>query len=167
MPEEQPAQEPCAGFWAWGEDYRYLPDTFVRKVLPDPATGCWVWQGGVTGGQPSRGREFQYGNYWDQTGQVRTYAHRFSYKTLVGPITAGLQLDHLCRRPICCNPAHLEPVTPRENTRRGEKNGRKPKKTCLRGHPYEGENVRVDPRGLRHCRSCEKILRRDGKNILS
>lgn len=30
-----------------------------------------------------------------------------------------MQLDHLCRNPACCNPSHLEPVTPKENTRRG------------------------------------------------
>lgn len=28
------------------------------------------------------------------------------------------ELDHLCRRPACCNPDHLEPVTHRTNMRR-------------------------------------------------
>lgn len=45
-------------------------------------------------------------------------AHRLSYTLHVGPIPAGLQLDHLCRSRICVNPAHLEPVTPKENIRR-------------------------------------------------
>ncbi|MFK5284023.1 HNH endonuclease signature motif containing protein, partial [Lacticaseibacillus paracasei] len=46
-------------------------------------------------------------------------AHRFMYERLVGPIPAGMQLDHLCRVRPCCNPAHLEPVTQRENIARG------------------------------------------------
>lgn len=42
------------------------------------------------------------------------------YELLVGPIPPGLQIDHLCRNKICVNPAHLEPVTHRENLMRGK-----------------------------------------------
>lgn len=48
----------------------------------------------------------------------RMLAHRAAYELLVGPIPAGLTLDHLCRNTKCCNPAHLEPVTNAENVRR-------------------------------------------------
>jgi hypothetical protein len=47
-------------------------------------------------------------------------AHRVAYELFVGQIPEGLQLDHLCRQPSCCNPAHLEPVTARENVRRAQ-----------------------------------------------
>lgn len=47
-------------------------------------------------------------------------AHRVAWKLLHGPIPAGLILDHKCRQRRCCNPAHLEPVTVRVNTMRGE-----------------------------------------------
>ncbi len=74
--------------------------------------GCWIWHGDVenTGyGRISRGR-----------GRAdRDLAHRWMYKRLVGPIPESLQIDHLCRRKRCVNPAHLEPVTPAENQRRG------------------------------------------------
>jgi hypothetical protein len=47
-------------------------------------------------------------------------AHRIAYEAFRGPIAAGLEIDHLCRNPRCCNPVHLEPVTHRENVRRGK-----------------------------------------------
>ncbi len=45
-------------------------------------------------------------------------AHRFAYESLVGPVPAGLELDHLCRVKGCVNPEHLEVVTRGENVRR-------------------------------------------------
>lgn len=45
-------------------------------------------------------------------------AHRVAYELFVGPIPAGLDIDHLCTVRACCNPAHLEPVTRKENIRR-------------------------------------------------
>jgi hypothetical protein len=45
-------------------------------------------------------------------------AHRFVYEWLVGPISEGLELDHLCSNTLCINPDHLEPVTGEENRRR-------------------------------------------------
>jgi hypothetical protein len=46
-------------------------------------------------------------------------AHRVIYEALVGPIPAGLVLDHLCANRACVNPAHLEPVTKSQNAIRG------------------------------------------------
>lgn len=46
-------------------------------------------------------------------------AHRAVYDEIVGPIPYGLTLDHLCANPPCVNPAHMEPVTPGENRKRG------------------------------------------------
>lgn len=47
------------------------------------------------------------------------------YEQKVGPIPEGLVIDHLCRRPRCINPAHLEAVTNEENVRRGAAVGAK------------------------------------------
>lgn len=80
---------------------------------------------------------------------------------MVGPIPAGLVLDHLCRVRRCCNPAHLEPVTQRENLMRGasfvEENALKT--ACPKGHPLTGRNV-VYWRGHRKCRECDNARRR-------
>jgi hypothetical protein len=72
----------------------------------DPASGCHVWQG--------RKNAKGYG----QVGR-HGLAHRVAYEAACGPIPDGLVIDHLCRNRACCNPAHMEPVTPGENVRRG------------------------------------------------
>lgn len=69
---------------------------------------CWLW----TGTMHKKG----YGQFWD--GSAIVGAHRASYVLLVGPIPESLTIDHLCRVPACVNPAHLEPVTASENSRR-------------------------------------------------
>lgn len=54
------------------------------------------------------------------------YTHRVMYEAANGPIPDGLHIDHLCRNRSCCNPEHLEAVTPRENLRRSTEANRKP-----------------------------------------
>ena len=72
-------------------------------------TPCHLWQGTKTrdgyGIMTVAGR--------------RDCAHRVAYRLRHGQIPEGKCLDHLCRRPSCVNPEHLEPVTQAENCRRG------------------------------------------------
>src|SRR3977135_3690762 len=70
--------------------------------------GCWPWLGSTTG---SGYGQIRYGGH--------LLAHRIAYVLRKGDIPTGLQLDHLCRNRSCVNPAHLEPVTGRENPLRG------------------------------------------------
>ena len=97
------------------------PARFWHKVdkdgpVPDyrPELGpCWIWTGGLTSID-------EYGTFAvDTTAHRSVLAHRYSYELNVGPIPDGLQIDHLCRVHPCVNPTHLEPVTQRENVRRG------------------------------------------------
>lgn len=107
-------------------------------------------------------------------------AHRALYELMVGPIPAGHDLDHLCHTAdptclrdrdcphrACCNPAHLEPVTERENTLRGSSpialNAAKTH--CHNGHEFTPENtyvVRTAARRLpgRGCRECRRLYMR-------
>jgi hypothetical protein len=101
---------------------------------------------------------------------LRRQAHRYAYELLVGPIASGLVLDHLCRNPGCVNPKHLEPVTDRENTRRGISSAAEnAKKThCYRGHPFDERNTYVNLKGKRACRECAKAYQkrlRDSRRV--
>ena len=109
--------------------------------------GCWEWIGAKgTGG---------YGRF------RHAPAHRVMYERLVGPIPAGLQIDHLCRNRDCVNPAHLEPVTQTVNILRGDGwAGLHARKThCPRGHPLEGANLLIVTHGWRRCRICYRLSR--------
>ncbi len=84
-------------------------------VKVDVLGDCWLWAAGLDGHGYG---QFRVGSRTDGTRRM-VRAHRWAYEHLVGVIPDGLDLDHLCRTPRCVNPAHLEPVTNRENSRRG------------------------------------------------
>ena len=119
---------------------------FIRQRVAVDGNGCWIWQGAINAGG--------YGRVPVRKGNT---AHRLSYRTFVGPIPEGLQLDHLCRVRACCNPEHLEPVTSRENTFRGQTPAalNAAKTHCPQGHPFEGENV-YHWQGRRFCKTCKR-----------
>lgn len=135
----------------YGQDL--LPDRFWEKVFPEPNTGCWLWGGAWC----SEG----YGSF--RMGGKTVKVHRLSFITLGSLIPSGLQLDHLCRQRSCVNPDHLEPVTARENVRRGNGpagiNSRKTE--CDFGHPFDVDNTRYDPDGKRNCKKCDARRTRD------
>lgn len=89
---------------------RFHHRTLAGPLYVEDESGCWIWQ------RSYRGAYGQWGSRRD--GGTRL-AHRALYEHLVGPVPDGYDLDHLCRNPACVNPDHLEPVTHRENMRRG------------------------------------------------
>jgi hypothetical protein len=145
--------------------YKWLDEKlelrFWAKIAPDPATGCWIWVGGLG---PSG-----YGKYW-KDGKTRGQAHRMVYERLIGEVPNGLELDHVCRVRACVNPAHLEPVTHRENIRRSpliaaafaaRVDEQKSITHCPQGHEYTAENTQRDKRGCRLCRTCQRAAQAD------
>ena len=168
-------------WWKYGDPLirmRGMPpaDRFWPKVDKDgPVPGsrpdlgpCWLWTDAPC-------RETGYGQFWiDETNRM---AHRVAYELTVGPISEGLQLDHLCHpgdyscppatclHRLCVNPAHLLPATPAANNARSTSptaiNGRK--KRCKWGHWFTPENTRAyrlkNGRYGRACRECERRRR--------
>lgn len=129
---------------------RQIARRFVAKLAP--GDNCWLWTGHI-----------------DKQGYARLrgaggrnapvlYAHRFSYEFFVAPVPLGLTIDHLCRIRHCVNPAHLEPVTQRENMLRGESPGARAVRrgTCQQGHTYDY----VTPSGTHRCRQCDNATSR-------
>ena len=108
--------------------------------------GCWLWKATI---RSQRG----YGAFTVSKRSIMP-AHRTVYRILRGPIRDGLVLDHLCRVRSCVNPDHLEPVTARENIRRG--NGvcgvNIRMEICKNGHQFD--EVRRD--GKRGCSICRR-----------
>ena len=123
-------------------------ESFWLRVDRSNPDGCWPWLG-----------EASYHGYARVTlGGVKRQAHRWAYEFLVGNVPDGLELDHLCRNRRCCKPAHLEPVTHRENIIRGDTipSTNLRKTHCPRGHPYDAENTRYGS-SQRLCRQCQRV----------
>lgn len=127
-------------------------ERMLAKIVVDEISGCHLWQGELSDegyGLVSEG---------GKNGGRRVKAHRAMWELVVGPIPAGLTLDHVAARGCvhrhCVNTAHLEPVPIGVNVLRGNgpsaANARKTR--CSKGHPFDN----VTRRGKRECIRCRR-----------
>lgn len=135
-------------------------DKFMDRVSVEE-NGCWKWTGGLTSG---------YGKFSINSTKTML-AHIWSYLYHKGEYDPKLDLDHLCHNGSgcsggpscehrrCVNPNHLEPVTHKENSMRGQCGAyRKIKTHCDSGHEFTEENtIYYKTTGCRRCRTCHNL----------
>jgi hypothetical protein len=143
--------------------------TRVGAAGPDE---CWLWLGAI--GPRGYPTPIPLARRPDGSRVVRTPA-QLAWQTTIGPIPAGLTIDHLCRTPACVNPHHLELVTREENTRRRDLPQRFPpvnpavpqpvaadagRTHCRRGHEYAVLGWYTNGAGKRTCAECSRMRNR-------
>ena len=127
--------------------------SFIERIEVDPRTGCWLWRGH----RDPRG----YGRFSPPgrrtSAKVSSLAHRWAFERFIGPVPAGLVLDHFyCDTTSCANPCHVRPATQRENVLRSDSPvaWRLAQTHCKRGHEFTPQNTCVRPDGRRKCKRC-------------
>lgn len=100
-------------------DSRSFASRFWAKVTKTQR-GCWLWTGATSGGGG-----MQHGQVtWRGRYRTPQKAHRIAWELTRGPIPAGLQVNHHCDIPLCCNPDHLYLGTQFDNMRDASVRGR-------------------------------------------
>ena len=116
---------------------------FWAKV--NKTENCWIWTASTNG---------QGYGCFRIDGKTRR-AHGIAWALANGPVSVGLELDHLCRNPSCVRPSHLEPVTHKVNMLRGKnvatENIKKKVSKC--GEPFD----HINKYGHRACHNCLRI----------
>lgn len=81
----------------WPDDRPSPEDRFFSKFIPEPNSGCWLWEAGVNA--------CGYGTI--RVERRSTLAHRLSWEIHKGVIPEGFNVLHQCDVRCCVNPEHL------------------------------------------------------------
>lgn len=115
----------------------------LDRITINEYTDCWEWNLF----RDSRG----YGSL--SNNGVTKRPHQLAYELWRGKVPEGLEIDHLCRNPCCCNPRHLDAVTHAVNMARS--GAMREKAThCKYGHEFKLHGFRAGRQRL--CRICHR-----------
>jgi hypothetical protein len=103
---------------------------------------CWLWTGFVL--------DSGYGRYG------RIMAHRRSAQLAKMELPPRFHVHHTCGVKLCVRPDHLMVVSPQQHR---ELHGWSATE-CIRGHDLTGYNLRVNKRGHRTCRECDRLRKK-------
>lgn len=85
-------------------DAQLLDERFWRNVCKSDVDSCWEWTAALRAG---------YGCI-KVSGKLES-CHRLAFVLTYGPVPDGMIVGHKCDNRKCCNPAHLEAITYRQN----------------------------------------------------
>jgi hypothetical protein len=89
-------------------------EKFMRFVMPEPNSGCWLWVGGE--------QRYGYGSF--RLNKKGHMAHKFSYEMYKEKVPDGMVILHKCDVTACVNPDHLEVGTQADNLKDMHDRGR-------------------------------------------
>lgn len=77
---------------------------FMKYVIPEPNSGCWLWLGAIVRGK----RGYDRGSFILHTnGRRSSLAHKAAYLMFRGTVPDGKLVCHKCDVSLCVNPDHL------------------------------------------------------------
>lgn len=136
-------------FWRKVDKYGGYPNFEDPLMLLSGEDGeCWLWTGHLNNAGYGKFNSLSMGNW---------LAPRLSLHML-GRLQDGHTVDHLCRRPQCVNPDHLESVPMLTNIRRSSaiSQRHRARTHCGRGHEFTEDNTLQRSDGGRRCRTCQR-----------
>ena len=76
----------------------------IKRRCEVDTDDCWIWQGVLKNGYPQI-----------KLGAKTVQVHRLSLEAWMQAPLGSQPAHHICAKPACVNPEHLQPVTHREN----------------------------------------------------
>jgi hypothetical protein len=123
------------------------------KIVDD----CWIWSG------HKAGAGYGYIYFFIDGKRFNFYVHRILWMYANGSFPINTEADHLCKKPECVNPYHIEAVTHAENLARCSP--RRSLDHCKIGHPLTEDNLYWLKNGHRYCKTCQIIRSKKGTII--
>jgi hypothetical protein len=133
-----------------------LEDRLERRLDRRGFDECWEWKGL----RHQQGYGLIRASGVGKNLMLRT--HRVAWELQNGSVPDGMHILHRCDNPPCCNPNHLFPGTDADNMKDMAAKGRNfnphaAKTHCPHGHPYSGDNLRLENNGKnRRCATCKR-----------